>query len=170
MVNVIKIFYTDVQCHFACNIHMSHNFSVKSGVKQGCILSLLLFTVAIDWLTKEITKDGNMGIRWTFTSIMEDLDYADDIGLLFSRHKDIHEKMDKLTTAAPHIGLKLKTTKTKLMRNNYKTYNPITINNSDALEEVQDFVYLGSKIAADVDSAKDAMARIRKASQTFAKL
>ena len=78
--------------------------------------------------------------------------------------------MDKLTTAAPHIGLKLKITKPKLMSNNYKTYNPITISNSDALEEVQDFVYLGSKIATDVDSAKDATARIRKASQTFAKL
>ena len=58
MVNVIMIFYTDVQCHFACNIHMSHNFTVKTGLKQGCILSLFLFTVAIDWLTTEITKDG----------------------------------------------------------------------------------------------------------------
>ena len=59
------------------------------------------------------------------------------------------------------------------MRINYKTDNPITINNinnSDALEDVQDFAYLGSKITTDGDSAKDAMARIRKASQTFATL
>ena len=85
----------------------------------------------------------------------------------------MQEKMDKLTTTAPQIGLKLNTAKTKLMRNNYKTDNPITINNinnSDALEEVQDFAYLGSKITTDGDSAKDAMAGIRKASQLFAML
>ena len=88
----------------------------------------------------------------------------------------MQEKMDKLTTTAPQIGLKLNTAKTKLMRINYKTENPITINNinninnSDTLEDVQDFAYLGSKITTDGDSAKDAMARIRKASQTFAML
>ena len=101
--------------------------------------------------------------------ILEDLDYAHDIGLLSSKHKDMQEKMDNLTTAAPHIDLSLSTANTKLMRNNYKTDNPITIMNSGALEEVQDFAYLGSKITTDGgDSAKDAMARIRKASQIFA--
>ncbi|KAI0218752.1 hypothetical protein LSAT2_029555 [Lamellibrachia satsuma] len=87
----------------------------------------------------EITKNGNRGIRWTLTLILEDLDYADDIGLLSSRHKDMQEKMDKLTTTTPQIGLKLNTAKTKLMRINYKTYNPITINNinnSDALRNI----------------------------------
>ena len=91
----------------------------------------------------EITKNGNRGIRWTLTSILEDLDYADDIGLLPNRHKDMQENMDKLTTTAPQIGLKLNTAKTKLMRINYKTDNPITItniNNSDALEDVQEDV------------------------------
>ena len=39
-------------------------------------------------------------------SILEDLDYADDIGLLSNRHKDMQEKMDKLTTTAPQIGFK----------------------------------------------------------------
>ncbi|KAI0228948.1 putative uncharacterized transposon-derived protein F52C9.6 [Lamellibrachia satsuma] len=110
----------------------------------------------------EITKNGNRGIRWTLTSILEDLDYADDIGLLSNRHKDMQEKMDKLTTTAPQIGLKLNTAKTKLMRIN-KTDNPITINNinnSDALEDVQDFAYLGSKITTDGDSAKDATASV----------
>ena len=120
----------------------------------------------------EITKNGNIGIRWTLNSILEDLDYADDIGLLLSnRHMDVQEKMDKLTTTAPQIGLKLNTAKTKLIR--IKTDNPITINNinnSDALEDVQDFAYLGSKVTTDGSTAKDAMARIRKASQTFAML
>ena len=75
--------------------------------------------------------------------------------------------MDKLTTTAPQI--RLNTAKTKL-RNNYKTDNLVTIINRDALEEVQDFVYQGNKITTDRASAKDAMARIRKVSQTFTML
>ena len=122
---------------------MTGSLNIKSGVKQGCILSP--FILFIDWLMTEITKDGNTCIRWTLTSILEDLDYADDIGLLSSRHKDMQEKMDKLTKTAPQIGLRLNAAKTKLKRNNYKTDNPITVINSDALEEVQDFVYIGRK-------------------------
>ena len=128
----------------------------------------------------KITKNGNRGIRWTLTSIFEDLDYADDNGLLSSRHKNARKdgqtcKKRWTNSQQQHhiLGLKLNTAKTKLMRINYKTDNPITINNinnSDALEDVHDFAYLGSKITTDGDSAKDAMARIRKASQTFAML
>ena len=81
---------------------------------------------------KEITNDGNTCIRWTLTPILEDLDYADDVGLLSSRPKDMHEKMDKLTTTAPHIGVRLNNTKIKLTRNNHKTEDPITVINSDA--------------------------------------
>ena len=65
----------------------------------------------------------------------------------------------------PQIGLKLSTAKTKLMWNNH-----ITTINSDALEEVQNFTYLGSKITTHGDSVKDAMVRIRKASQSFTML
>ena len=101
---------------------------------------------------------------------MEDLDYADDIGMLSSSHKDIQEKMDKLTTTAPHLRLKLNTAKTKLIRNNYKTDNSIAITHNDGLGEVQDFAYLGSKITTDGGATKDAMARIKKASQNFAML
>ena len=72
-------------------------------------------------------------MRWTLTSILEDLDYADDIRLFSRKHKDMQEKMDKLTKTAPQIGLKLNAAKTKLMTNNYKTDNPITIINSDVM-------------------------------------
>jgi len=41
---------------------------------------------------KETTKDRTRGIRWTLTTNLEDLDYADDIGLLSGCHKDAQEK------------------------------------------------------------------------------
>ena len=116
----------------ACNIHLTGFLSIKSGVKQGCIFLTFLFILVINWPMKEITKDGNTCIRWTVTSILEDLDYADDIGLLSSRTKDMHEKIGKLTTTALQIGLRLNNAKIKLTRNNHEAEDPITVINSDA--------------------------------------
>ena len=36
---------------------------------------------------REITKYGNGGLRWSLTSALEDLNYADAIGVLFRKDK-----------------------------------------------------------------------------------
>ena len=84
VVTVIKILYI-AQGHVAYNSHLTD----KSGVNQECIISPFLFILDIDWLMTENTKGGNRGTRWTLTSILEDLDCADDIGLLSRRQKDM---------------------------------------------------------------------------------
>jgi hypothetical protein len=40
-------------------------FAVKSGVKQGCIISPILFLVAIDWVMKKTISDKKRGITWS---------------------------------------------------------------------------------------------------------
>jgi hypothetical protein len=50
-------------------------------------------------MTQTLTN-GKSGIRWTLTSTLEDLDYADDITLLSSRQSDMQEKVDKITNTS----------------------------------------------------------------------
>ena len=38
--------------------------------------------LGIDWDLRQVTSGGRTGSRWTLTSVLEDLDYADDIALL----------------------------------------------------------------------------------------
>ena len=144
-------------------------FTVTIGVKQGCILSPFLFTLAVNWLMTETTKNCRTGIQWTLTTVLEDLDYADDIDLLSSRHKDIQDKTHKMVDLGGSIGLAVNVTKTKMMRNNNANQHPIYINN-EPVEEVKSFVYLGSCITPEGDSEKDAEARIIKANQVFGML
>ena len=82
LINVIKILYSDFKSQVICNAALTDTFSVTTGVKQLCILSPFLFILGIDWVLKQVTSGGRRGIRWTLTSVLEDLDYADDIGLL----------------------------------------------------------------------------------------
>ena len=63
-------------------------FQIKTGVKQGCVMSGFLFLLAIDWIMRKTTADKRRGIRWDFTTSLEDLDFADDIVLLSSKFQD----------------------------------------------------------------------------------
>ena len=90
---------------------------------------------------KRTTADKKRGIQCKLNSVLEDLDFADDVGLLSSRHSDIQEKMDGLTSFASHIGMKVNVGKTKLFRLNTTSNQSVTVNKQQ-LEEVDEFTYL----------------------------
>ena len=79
---------------------------------------------------KVTTTNSRRGIRWTLTTYLEDLDYADDISLLSSRQRDMQEKTDILNETAQTLGLKANTSKTKLMKMKHKSNDQVAINNS----------------------------------------
>lgn len=62
--------------------------------------------ILIEWIMKNATEGKRQGLKWTLASILEDLDYADDLGLSSSRHQDIHQKTELLGATASKIGLK----------------------------------------------------------------
>ena len=69
------------------NATLSAPFFVGSGVRQGCILSPVLFILVIgDIIEASIAKHHSVskysGIRWKMNSFLQHLDYADDICLL----------------------------------------------------------------------------------------
>ena len=78
----------------------------------------------------------------------------------------MQEKSCKLETSAALLGLKINSSKTKVMRINNKNNSPITMDQKQ-LEEVASFTYLGSIIALDGGTDEDVSARIGKARTTF---
>ena len=168
-VNIIRMLYSDFKAKVICGPQLSESFSIKTGVKQGCILSSFLFTLCIDWLMKETTKTERRGITWTLTNELEDIDFSDDICLLSQSHNDMQQKTNDLNANGGCLGFKTSTSKTKEMRMNSKSREPITVREG-AIEAVNDFIYLGSKMQADGDSKPDVKRRISKASQAFSML
>ena len=84
IINVIKVLHDGFQCSVLVDNNETDWFDVTSGLKQGCMLSPLLFLVAIDWIMRESTKDQSRGIRWRMEHKLDDLDYADDLCLISS--------------------------------------------------------------------------------------
>ena len=43
--------------------------------------------IIMDWVTRRTAGNGANGIRWRFTSKLDDLDFVDDIALISSTKK-----------------------------------------------------------------------------------
>ena len=83
MVRVIAGIYVGFECAVVYGRVTSDWFMIKSGVKQGCVMSgfLFLLCLALHWVMRKATADKRRGIRWNLTTALEDLDFADDIAL-----------------------------------------------------------------------------------------
>ena len=105
IVTIIKMLYEGFKSKVICGQNLTEEFDIKTGVKQGCILSPFLFCLAIDWIMKRTDIGVKSGIIWTFTESLGDLDFADDISLLAHSHRDIQSKTEKLVRNAAKVGL-----------------------------------------------------------------
>ena len=119
MVRVIADIYEDFECAAIDGSDTSDWFKIKSGVKQGCVMSGFLFLLALDWIMRKATADKRRGIRWKFTTVLEDLDFADDIALLSSKFNDLGEKTGRMTEEASIVDLKINARKCKTLRTEY---------------------------------------------------
>ncbi|GFR64368.1 reverse transcriptase SR3-right [Elysia marginata] len=68
IISIIKCNYQDIKCKVAHACQLSDSFEVKTGVRQGCLLSPFLFLLVIHWIMKTTTQGRNNGIQWTLTT------------------------------------------------------------------------------------------------------
>ena len=52
-INIIKQLYEGSSCQIIHNSKLTNPFPVKTGVRQGCMLSPLIFLLVIDWVMKK---------------------------------------------------------------------------------------------------------------------
>ncbi|XP_030638825.1 uncharacterized protein LOC115819438 [Chanos chanos] len=169
MTTLMKMFYNQFECSVIINGNLTDWFSVESGVRQGCIISPILFLFAIDWTMQKTTSDKPRGIQWTLFTQLEDLDSADDLAILSTNHTHLQEKTDRTNRCARQLGLNINIFKTQVMCINSTPHAPITVD-SNPLEYVEDFTYLRSLLSKDNACSKDISIRLGKARSAFARL
>ena len=157
--SIISLLYSDYTC---CVQNSSLRFSVNSGVRQGCVMSAFLFIMAIDWLMKTVTEQKQTGIRWSLFSVLEDLEFADDIALPSHTWTHTQQKSSRLNDRASTIGLRINADKTKVMSSDPRR-QPVIIN-SKALDYVDKFTYLGSILSLhDIEDITSPLGKARSA-------
>ena len=163
MVHLIRSFY----CNFRCSVgHSDTFFEVKTGVRQGCVMSAILFNLTIDWVMRRTTEDTPKGIRWSLFTSLDDLDFADDLALLSHTHQHIQDKTNRLQTFGQQVGLRISTKKTETMTLNVNTPAPVKVNGAN-LHQTDKFTYLGSIIKPEGGTKEDIHSRLGKARNVF---
>jgi hypothetical protein len=169
IINIIRQLYNEFQCCVMHDGQLTEPFITVSGVRQGCILSPLLFLVVLDEVLMNSLDVVKGGISWKLTETLEDLDYADDIVLLSHKRENLQKMLDSLVFESEKVGLKVNVEKTKDVRLKTNSNVPFKINGEDIVS-VFDFCYLGSNVSADGGGLRDVELRINKARGAFFRL
>ena len=170
LITIVKRMYDNNESAVITSSGNTEWFKIKSGVKQGCNMSGFLFLIVIDWIMKKSTAENITGIRWNFTTKLDDLDYADDIALLSSTKEQLQRKFKDVSKHAHSTGLKINSVKTKVMRINANNNQAITSKEQTEIEDVKTFTYLGAIITSSGGTNEDIRRRLGLARMTYNKL
>lgn len=169
IVAIIKESYNNARCFVSHYGQMTDAFEVRQGVRQGCILSPILFLVVIDdVLTTTVGTDERYGIQWRPFNRLSHLDYADDVCFLAHTNSGLKHMCQALQDNGKRACLTINAQKTKTMHSGRTTqqHQPILLQ-QQPIEEVEQFTYLGSILTPDGGAELDVEVRINKARAAF---
>ena len=127
-------------------------FQIGKRVRQGCILSPCLFNFYAEYIMRNARLDeAQVGIKIVGRNI-KNLRNADDTTLLAEREQEVKSLLMKVKEDSEKAGLKLNIQKTKIMASGPITSWQI---DTETMETVRDFIFLGSKTTADGDCSHE---------------
>lgn len=182
MVDILKTTsIDDKDLHFIANLYwrqtanlkMDNDFTediaIKRGVRQGCILSPLLFNLYSEAIFKEACLDSPEGIKVNGI-VMNNIRYADDTVLMANSIEDLQSVLDRVVHSCEQFGLKLNITKTKFMIVSKRNINTQLWIGQNRVERTEKIVYLGQLLSDDWDHSKEIKRRIEIARNTFIRM
>ena len=189
LVDIIQELYTRTGFHVRTTDGVSEDFQVKTGVRQGCVLSPLLFNCVTDRILREVTEmlGGGLNIEYTpagglFLSYwdkttasvcFQNVLYADDLTLVAETRRELQHKLDVLDRACAQWGMQISVNKTKILtveeqgKDRQVRDKPSIILQGQALEEVESFSHLGSEVGQSAKVEKKVAMRLEKAGKVY---
>ncbi|VDP54120.1 unnamed protein product [Schistosoma margrebowiei] len=71
--------------------------------------------MVIDWIMKTSTSEGKHEIQWTSRMQLNNLNFADDLALLFQTQQQMQEKTNSVSAASAAVGLNIHKGKSKIL-------------------------------------------------------
>ena len=166
--NVMVNMYFHTSCKIKAYNDESESFNVLTGVRQGGILSPVLFLLAVNHILKTIEESNRGIVIWPSECTIENLAFADDIAIIADSLENLNLMTSALSSEAAKLGLNINCKKTKLMKT-ADIGGTFTIYGVE-IENVDDFCYLGSQITTDGSAGTDVTRRINLAWAAFNQL
>ena len=130
LIKMLKICVEGSECTVQVENHRTNTFKVNSGLKQGCILSPLLFNLILEKVSKDVITSihgvnlhvGNENHKINMCA------YADDVDLIAETEQGIEIMLGSFKSISDRVGLMINEEKTKLMSVKREEQNLIPVN------------------------------------------
>nr|VZI45645.1 unnamed protein product [Spirometra erinaceieuropaei] len=170
IIAMIKAYYRSTTARVLARSNLSQPFGIRSGVRQGCILSPILFNYAIGWILGRALRDSDV-VEFAPGHRLTDLDYADDIALLASSSCDLQSMVSRVNEVAKSVGLSINAGKTKVFSSCIPDQEKASLGIDDCqLEEKDGFKYLGARLLPNGQSKDDIVSLVHAARWVFSSL
>ena len=146
LVNILKTMFDSQYATVVFNNTKSNNWKINNGVRQGGILSPLLFNLYINNVISLIAEQQpGCSIDLYKTNI---IGYADDVSVLAPSANGLQFLLDKLTSMLSDLGLVVNPKKSAYMIFRTKKYKKCLLHsniflNNECLKIVSEYKYLG---------------------------
>ena len=151
IVNLLYYMYSNQQCHVKWGDAASDSFGISNGVKQGGVISPLLFSLYIDELFL-LLKESGMGCHVGLTYAGA-FGYADDIALVVLSLSILKQMIQICEQFAESHSITFNPSKTKLLCFNMKLESkvpPIYLN-GERVSIVENEKHLGNYVSTDIE-------------------
>ena len=114
LVVLLRNLYANQKATVRTEFGETEQFDIGKGVRQGCILSPLLFNIYAENIMRDVLDkwEGGVGIGGR---VITNLRYADDTTLIAGTKEDLTEIMERVRKTSEKAGLYLNVLKTKVM-------------------------------------------------------
>ena len=147
MVQMIKAIYKQVKAKVRFGNKLSDTINCPLGVKQGCLLSPVLFSILINKVAQKVAEKGRMGYQFiNGGKEIFSLLFADDIVLISQTPAGLQNQINNLKLASEELGLEVNLSKTKSMifrRGGYIGRTERWNYGREKIETVNSYKYLG---------------------------
>ena len=115
--DTLKSIYSKVEAAVKCKDGLVTDFfNYQIGLKQGCILSSLLFNRFISIVSKILNEEGMHGLQFIpNTNILHHLFYADDNCIFSTTPAGLQNKLNILHRLSDKLGMQINLDKTKIV-------------------------------------------------------
>ena len=189
----IKAFHSGMYASVSVAGDVSEPFLVCAGVKQGCVLALVLFNLfiaAVLHVFRLNMDEGSNGIPMRYrydggglfhlarfkshslcgSVTVSELQYADDAAFLSHTASGIQSAVNMVHSAYSRAGLSMNLTKTEVLAQHSGDMPPQIYVDDRELPSTEKFTYLGSVISSSCSLDEEIIRRIGLASSAFGRL
>lgn len=169
-IRIISNLYFNQTAHVKERNDLSEKIEIQRGVRQGCVLSPMLFNLYSEEIIQRALSEETAGVKVNGRPI-NNLRFADDTVVIAENMEDLQRLIDQIVESSEENGLTLNIRKTKFMLISKQQHPQENLRiHGEVVEKITKYKHLGTIVNENNDHSEEIRSRIGQARRVFNKM